>query len=63
MASRVFRLSSREMFGALSKLEGDKGARDLLRDPDASIETIEIKEAAMDIDTRDDMAAFSKRRD
>ena len=47
-------LFSREMFSALAKLEGDKGARDLLRDPDASIETIEIKEAAIDIDTPDD---------
>ncbi len=48
-------LFSKEMFDALSRLEGDKGARDLLRDPGASVETIEIKEAAVDIDTPDDL--------
>ena len=48
-------LFSREMFDALSKLQGDKGARDLLRDPNASIETIEIDKAAIDIDTPDDV--------
>jgi molybdenum cofactor cytidylyltransferase len=48
-------LFSREMFDALSKLEGDKGARDLIRDPNASIDTIEMKDAAIDIDTRDDV--------
>lgn len=47
-------LFSREMFDALCKLEGDKGARDLIRDPNASIETIEVKEAAIDVDTSDD---------
>ena len=47
-------LFSKEMFDALSKLEGDKGARDLIRDPNASVETIQIKEAAIDIDTPDD---------
>lgn len=49
-------LFSREMFNALSKLEGDKGARDLIRDPNASIETIEINEAGIDIDTIDDVS-------
>jgi molybdenum cofactor cytidylyltransferase len=48
-------LFSREMFDALSRLEGDKGARDLLRDPEASVATIEIEEAAIDIDTLDDI--------
>jgi molybdenum cofactor cytidylyltransferase len=48
-------LFSREMFDAISRLEGDKGARDLIRAPNASIETIEIKEAAIDIDTLDDI--------
>jgi molybdenum cofactor cytidylyltransferase len=50
-------LFSRVMFDKLSLLEGDKGARDMLRDPNVSIETIEIEEAAVDIDTRDDMTA------
>jgi molybdenum cofactor cytidylyltransferase len=52
-------LFSTAMFDALFKLEGDKGARDLIRDPDASIATIEIKEAAIDIDTPEDMDVLS----
>ena len=44
----------------VEKLDGDKGARDLIRDPDASIETIEIKEAALDIDTFDDQDRLKK---
>ncbi len=48
-------LFSRAMFDSLSRLEGDKGARDLIRDPNGSVATIEIKEAAIDIDTRDDL--------
>jgi len=51
-------LFSREMFEALSELQGDKGARDLIRDPDAAVETIEIEEAAIDIDSRDDVERF-----
>ena len=54
-------LFSREMFDALSKLSGDKGARDLLRDPNASIETVEIKEAAIDIDTHEDLGRLKVR--
>jgi molybdenum cofactor cytidylyltransferase len=46
---------SREIFQRLLALEGDKGARNLIRDPDASIDTIEIEEAALDIDTFDDL--------
>jgi molybdenum cofactor cytidylyltransferase len=46
---------SNDMFDALARLEGDKGARDLLRDPNASVETIEINEAAIDIDSPDDV--------
>lgn len=46
---------SREMFDQLADLQGDKGARDLIRDPHASVETIEIEEAAVDIDTADDI--------
>jgi len=51
---------SREMFEKLLTLDGDKGARDLIRDPDASIETVEIKEAALDIDTFDDLDRLNK---
>jgi molybdenum cofactor cytidylyltransferase len=52
-------LFSPAMFDALFKLEGDKGARDLIRDRNASIATIEIKEAAIDIDTPEDMDVLS----
>ena len=46
-------LFSRELFGELSRLDGDKGARDLIRSrPD--IKTIDLPEAAFDIDTPDD---------
>ena len=48
-------LFSREMFDALSKLDGDKGARDLLRNPNARVETIEMEEAAVDVDTHGDI--------
>ncbi len=48
-------LFSKGMFEALSRLEGDKGARDLIRDPNASVATIEMREAAIDIDTPDDI--------
>ncbi len=54
-------LFSREMFEALSELQGDKGARDLIRDPSAAVETIEIEEAAIDIDTRDDLERLKIR--
>lgn len=43
-------LFSRELFGELSRLVGDKGARDLIRNR-VDIETIDLPEAAFDIDT------------
>ena len=52
--SGVPALFSSEMFDALSQIEGDKGARDLIRERMASIETIEMREAAVDIDTPGD---------
>jgi molybdenum cofactor cytidylyltransferase len=45
----------RDKFEQLMTLVGDKGARELLRDPDAAVETVEIEEAAADIDTFDDL--------
>jgi molybdenum cofactor cytidylyltransferase len=51
---------SKTMFERLLSLDGDKGARDLIRDPDASVETVEIKEAALDIDTVDDLGRLKK---
>lgn len=47
-------LFSRTMFGELANLEGDKGARDLIRKTD-SIIAIDLPEAAFDIDTREDL--------
>lgn len=46
-------LFSRELFGELSRLEGDKGARDLIRSH-SYIEIVDLPEAAYDIDTPDD---------
>ena len=46
---------SKELFERLLTLDGDKGARALIRDPNASIEKIKIKEAAVDIVTFDDL--------
>jgi molybdenum cofactor cytidylyltransferase len=54
-------LFSNDIFDALFRLEGDKGARDLLRDPNASVETIEINEAAIDIDNPDDVDRLKPR--
>lgn len=48
-------LFSREMFDELSRLDGDKGARELIRFR-ADIETIDLPEGAFDIDTPDDAA-------
>ncbi len=47
-------LFSRELFGELSRLDGDKGARDLIRSR-SDIEIVELLEAAFDIDTLDDI--------
>ena len=50
-------LLSCELFDELSRLEGDTGARDLIRGR-AGIETIDLPEAAYDIDTPDDAASL-----
>ncbi len=46
-------LFSRELFDELLILKGDKGARDLIRNR-SDIETIDLPEAAFDVDTQDD---------
>ena len=46
-------LFSRELFGDLTRLDGDKGARDLIRGR-SDIATVDLPEAAFDIDTPDD---------
>lgn len=48
-------LFSCEIFEELSHLDGDKGARDLIRSR-FDVETIDLPEAAFDIDTPDDAA-------
>lgn len=58
--SGVPALFSREMFGALSQIKGDKGARDLIRKQVTAIETVEMKEAATDIDTLEDADRLSQ---
>ena len=51
-------LFSRELFSELSRLEGDKGARDLIRSQ-RDLVTIDLPEAAFDIDTPDDAAGLT----
>lgn len=48
-------LFSRKLFGELSLLQGDKGARHIIRNH-YYIDTIDLPEAAIDIDTVDDAA-------
>lgn len=42
---------SSEIFGELCEIKGDKGARDILEKYAETLETIEVPEAALDIDT------------
>jgi molybdenum cofactor cytidylyltransferase len=43
-------------FGKLSRLSGDVGARSLLRDEAFSVTTIDFADAAIDVDTPEDLA-------
>lgn len=47
-------LFSRELFGELTALQGDQGARAVIRDR-SDVAFIELPEAAFDIDTREDV--------
>ena len=49
-------LFPRDTFPALSKLSGDRGARSLLKDSRFTIKTVEFEDAAVDIDTPEDLA-------
>ena len=51
---------SREIFGELCEIKGDKGARNLIEKYAEKLETIEVPEAAFDIDTTQD---FEKLKD
>lgn len=52
-------LLPRKCFEQLSKLEGDSGARALLKSPDYRVATVWFDEAAVDIDTRDDLSRLT----
>lgn len=54
-------LFSKEIFPELLKLEGDRGARNLLNDDSENIEKIEMPEAAFDIDTPEDFTEAKAR--
>nr|WP_297349948.1 nucleotidyltransferase family protein [uncultured Glaciecola sp.] len=49
----------RAYFAELSKLENDKGARDMLRANAASVISIDMPEAARDIDTKKDLLLYT----
>lgn len=49
---------ARKMFGVLLHLPPEAGARHLLRQPGISVQPFPLPEAAMDIDTPDDLKAF-----
>jgi molybdenum cofactor cytidylyltransferase len=49
----------RAYFAELSKLENDKGARDILRANAASVISVDMPEAARDIDTKKDLLLYT----
>jgi len=52
----------RSMFPALKRLRGDRGARDLLRDPGRRVVGVELPGAALDVDRPSDLAALKRIR-
>lgn len=51
---------STEFFPALSNLEGDTGAKEIIINHSETVEEISLSEAAIDIDTRDDFEKIKK---
>lgn len=49
---------ARKMFGTLANLPPEAGARHLLRQPELQVKAFPLPEAAMDIDTPDDLKAL-----
>ncbi|MDQ2711654.1 MAG: nucleotidyltransferase family protein, partial [Acidobacteriota bacterium] len=49
----------RELFPVLADLEPETGARALLRDPNQRITPFDLPEAAVDVDTPEDLAALT----
>ena len=54
-------LFPRATFECLTLLSGDTGARSVLRDPRFKLKTVEFQDAAVDIDTPDQLQRFWKR--
>jgi molybdenum cofactor cytidylyltransferase len=52
----------RRVFGAVKFLRGDRGARDLLRDPAQDVVAIELPQAAFDVDRRADAERLRRAR-
>ncbi|WP_027859638.1 nucleotidyltransferase family protein [Marinobacterium jannaschii] len=52
-------LFGRNAYAELCRLQGDKGARSLLNDPTRHIQVIDMPDAAIDIDTPQELAAFA----
>ena len=50
----------RRTFAELAHLDGDQGARTLLRNPRENIITVSLPNAAIDIDTRDDWTTYGE---
>jgi molybdenum cofactor cytidylyltransferase len=52
----------RSYFPQVMDLQGDRGARSLLRDPDRLVAVVELPAAAHDLDERDDLRRFNRVR-
>lgn len=50
----------RRLFGAARRLEGDAGARTLLRTPSIRVVAVPMPEAAIDVDTQRDVSALGR---
>ncbi len=48
------------VFADLLRLEGDRGARDLIRSPDSKTEHVPMPNAALDIDSEEDVKALQR---
>jgi len=51
----------RRLFRDMSRLEGDVGARAVLRDPGSKTLVVDMQEAAFDVDTHDDRLRLEQR--
>jgi molybdenum cofactor cytidylyltransferase len=52
---------ARAVFPELLKLQGDRGARDLIRDPARNVALVPFESAAADIDTQSDISTYATR--